>query len=376
MLKNNKIAIVVNDSWAAYNFRLNLGRALKEAGYEIVYICPRNEYSKLIEKEFQFIDVKLDTKGTNPIEDICTIYRFYKLYKEIQPSVILHYSIKPNIYGTIAAGILNIDSINNIAGLGTLFIKTNIVTKIAKYLYKFSQKRASKVFFQNKDDFKIFVDEKLVDKSKCAILPGSGVDINKFKPIPKKPNNKFVFLLVARMLWSKGISEYVEAAKIIQKSHNNVEFQLLGQIGVLSPTAIPKTQIEEWDASGVINYIGTSDNVQIEIGQSDCVVLPSFYREGTPRVLLESASMEKPIITTNNVGCKDVVDDGSNGYICKIKDPIDLAKKMKLMIELTENERNIMGKNGRIKIINQYDEKIVIKNYLDSIENLNQEIIK
>jgi glycosyltransferase involved in cell wall biosynthesis len=265
---------------------------------------------------------------------------------------------------------LNIPTINNIAGLGTLFIKQNFVTEIAKFLYKFSQKKATKIFFQNQDDFKIFIEEKLIQKEKCDILPGSGVDVEKFLPIEKKENVIFRFLLVSRMLWAKGIQEFVEASVIIKNKYKNVEFQLLGHLDVESPTAISKVQMDIWVKNGFVNYLGTSDDVRVEISEADCVVLPSFYREGTPRILLESASMEKPIITTNNVGCKDVVDDGINGFLCNIKDSVDLASKMEKILNLTQSERNFMGKEGRKKMLNFFDEKIVINKYVKAVEEI------
>ena len=365
-----KIAIVVNDSWYAWNMRARLARFFRKNGYEVVFICPYDKYSEKIKKEFIYIDIKLNTKSVNPLEDIKLIYKYYKIYKELKPDIILHYTIKPNIYGTIAASFLNIPTINNIAGLGTLFIKQNIVTKIAKFLYKFSQKRATKVFFQNRDDFDMFTSEKLVEKGKSDILPGSGVDIDKFMPVEKEEDGIFRFLIVSRMLWAKGIAEYVEAAKIIKKKYKNVEFQLLGHLDVKSPTAIPKEQMDIWVNDKLVRYLGTSDNVLDEISKVDCIVLPSYYREGTPRTLLESASMGKPIITTDNVGCRDVVDDGANGYLCKIKNVENLASKMEMMINLSEEERLTMGKAGREKMLKEFDEKIVINKYLDSIKDI------
>ena len=365
-----KIAIVVNNSWYAYNMRFNLALVFKSAGYEVIFISPYDRYSDKIKQEFEYIDISLNTKGTNPIEDLKTIYRYYKIYKDIKPDIILHYTIKPNIYGTLASSILNIPTINNIAGLGTLFIKQNIITKIAKWLYKVSQKKAIKVFFQNQDDFKMFVDERLVQKEKCDVLPGSGVDITKFIPVEKEDDGIFRFLLVSRMLWAKGIQEFVDSAKIIKAKHKNIEFQLLGHFDTVSPTAISKEQMDIWVTDGYIKYLGSSDDVRVEIAQADCVVLPSFYREGTPRILLESASMEKPIITTDNIGCRDVVDDRINGYLCEVKNSKDLADKMEMMLNLSDIERNDMGKAGRVKMINEFDEKIVINKYLFTVENI------
>ena len=365
-----KIAIAVNNSWYAWNMRTNLGLAIKKEGYEVVFICPYDRYSRKINKHFRHIDIKISPRGINPLEDLKAIFSFYRIYKELRPDVILQFTIKPNIYGSIAARILRIPVINNIAGLGSLFVSQNFVTKIAKLLYKTSQKSAEKIFFQNQDDFKMFLHQRLVLSEKCDVLPGSGVDIDRFKAVRSNHDEKFRFILISRMLWSKGIKEFIEAATIVKKNYHNVEFQLLGHLDMENPSAISRKQMDIWDKEGIVDYLGTSDDVRVEISQADCVVLPSFYREGTPRILLEAASMQRPIITTNNIGCKDVVDDGINGYVCKIKNSADLAKKMKKMLNLTEEERCLMGKHGRNKMIREFDEKIVINKYLKSIEKV------
>lgn len=364
-----KIAIVVNNSWYAWNMRANLGFAFQKEGYEVVFISPYDGYSENIKKHFEYIDININSKGTNPTEDLKTIYRYYKIYKEIKPDIVLHYTIKPNIYGTIATSILNIPTINNIAGLGTLFIKESFVTKIAKWLYKYSQSKATKVFFQNQDDFKMFTELELVKKEKCDVLPGSGVDIKKFSPVEKQDDGIFRFLLIARMLRDKGVVEYVEASKIIKQKYPTVEFQLLGHLGVENHTAISEEQMNEWVNDGYVTYLGSSDDVRVQIAQADCVVLPS-YREGTPRSLLEAASMEKPLITTNTIGCKDVVDARVNGFLCEVRNIEDLASKIDMMIKLSNEERIAMGKAGREKILKEFDEKIVIDKYLQAIENI------
>jgi len=368
-----KVAIVTNSAQYAWHMRTNLARAFQKKSYEVVFITPYHEkYSELIKNEFNYVNIDFDAKGFNPFSDIKILYQYYKLYKSLKPDIILHYTIKPNIYGTIIAGFLKIPAINNIAGLGTLFIQQNLVTRIAKMLYKLSQKKATKVFFQNSDDYIMFTSEGLVDKEKCDILPGSGVDIDKFKPVTlRNEDNTFKFLLIARMLWAKGIQEYIDAARIIKKKYgNNVEFYLLGALDVDSPTAISSQEMDKWIEEGIVQYLGVSDNVNDEIAKVDCVVLPSYYREGTPRSLLESASMAKPIITTDNVGCKDVVDDGVNGYLCQKQSSQDLANKMEQMLKLSDEERTTMGENGRMKILKEFDEKIVINKYLDAINKI------
>ncbi|MGB9855706.1 MAG: glycosyltransferase family 4 protein [Caldisericum exile] len=366
-----KIALVSNTSWSIYNFRFGIMKALRDAGHIVVAIAPYDKYSEIIEKEgFEYRDVYIDNRGTNPINDIKTIIDLYTILRDIRPNIILSFTIKPNIYGNIAASLLNIKTINNISGLGTVFIRESIVTKIVKFLYKYALTKSLKVFFQNKEDMNLFVEKNLICATKCDLLPGSGIDILKFVPVNyQHHDNLFRFIMIARMLWDKGVGEYVEAARMIKAKYQHVKFYLLGFLEVDNPSAISKEQMDAWVDEGVVEYLGVSDKVYEEIAKVDCVVLPS-YREGTPRALLEAASMAKPIITTDAPGCRDVVNDCVNGYLCKVKDAKDLADKMEKMINLSVNERRAMGKAGREKMIREFDEKIVINKYLETINNV------
>lgn len=350
--------------------RANLGFAFKNFGYEVIFICPYDKYSKKIKKHFNYIDIKINAKSINPIEDLKTIYRYYKVYKKINPDIVLQFTIKPNIHGTLAASLLKIPALNNIAGLGTLFIKNNFVTKVVKWLYWISQKKATKIFFQNQDDFEMFANQGLVQKEKCDVLPGSGVDIDKFRPVETEKDGVFRFLLASRMLWAKGIQEFVDAATILKEKYDGIEFQLLGQLDMNSPTAISSNQMEKWEKKGIIRYLGSSDDVRVQIAEADCVVLPSFYREGIPRILLEAASMQKPIITTDNVGCRNVVEDGVNGFLCEVKNVLDLADKMKIMFELPDEKRKSMGIFGREKIRKEFNESVVISRYAKTVKEI------
>jgi len=223
---NKKILISINTSWNIINFRLGLLQALQKEGYKIIVLAPKDKYSELFQNyNFEYYDIEMNNKGTNPIEDLKLIISYYKILKKIKPDLMLNYTIKPNVYGTIAANLLKIPTINNIAGLGTLFVNENFITKIAKYLYKYSQDKASKVFFQNNEDFELFSSLGLVDIKKSDILPGSGVNTEKFKPIEKTKNlEKIVFLLISRMLWDKGVGQYVEAARILTKNIQMLNF--------------------------------------------------------------------------------------------------------------------------------------------------------
>lgn len=367
------VAIVINTSWNIYNFRLGLLKSLQEEGFKIVAIAPQDDYSEKLEAlGFEYHNIDINNKGTNPIEDAKLVFEFYKLYKKIAPDVILQYTIKPNIYGSMAAGILGIPVISNISGLGTVFLNDSLSSKVAKWLYKVALKVPQKVFYQNSYDKELFIQSKLVKEIKTDLLPGSGINTEKFKLLGhsiRDSNRSLQFLFIARLVKDKGLLEYVEAAKQICEAYNNIEFCILGSFYPANPTAITYEDMKVWEDEGIVKYLGTSDDVKSLISEADCIVLPS-YREGLSRVLLEAASMEKPIITTNVPGCKEVVNDGVNGYLCEVKNAKSLAEQMEKMILLSNEERQEMGKNGREKVIKEFDEKIVIEKYKYAIKEM------
>jgi glycosyltransferase involved in cell wall biosynthesis len=283
--------------------------------------------------------------------------------------VILNFTPKCNIYGTLAAKICRAKVINNIAGLGSVFSSGGIVSVITRQLYKFSQRFATHIFFQNEEDMYMFMDKKIVDRAKCSRLPGSGVDLSKFKFDENLQNDKIRFILVARMLYEKGIFLYVNAAKSIKRDYPDIEFALLGQLDPENPSGIPFTLIQEWHNAGIIKYLGKTDDVATIVRTYSAVVLPSYYREGVPRSLLEAAALGKPIITTNNVGCRDTVIDEVSGFICKTKDVDDLTDKLKQFINLLPQKRWEMGRCSRRHAEQNFDEKIVINEYLRIVES-------
>lgn len=245
--------------------------------------------------------------------------------------------------------------------------------RIVRWLYRQALNRSAKVFFQNNDDWQLFINGDLVRADVTALLPGSGIDLDRFAlapmPVIGEQYTKFRFLLVARMLRDKGVGEFVEAARLLRQRWPQAEFCLLGFVDVQNPAAISRAEMDVWVDEGIVNYLGESDDVRNQIMASTCIVLPS-YREGTPRSLLEAASMGRPIITTDAVGCREVVDDGVNGYLCKVRDAADLAEKMERMLSLPHNQRQEMGKRGRTKMEAEFDEQIVIKKYLEAIATI------
>nr|WP_197931269.1 glycosyltransferase family 4 protein [Erwinia rhapontici] len=367
-----KIVISANTSWYIYNFRRNTILTLIENDYHVIVVSPKDEYSdKLVELGADFKNIIIQRDGTNPIKDLFTCISFYFLYKKLSPNLVLNFTPKNNIYSTIAAKLLKIKVINNIAGLGTVFVNETFVSKIARFLYKVSQPHADVIFFQNDDDRTIFLENRITTEDKTERLPGSGVDLTRFEI--QKSNNDGVtrFLLVARMLYEKGISYYADAAEILKAEYGgSVEFYLLGFIDDQNPKGISSKKIDEWVKGGWIIYKGTSDAVEKEIALVDCVVLPSFYREGVPKSLLEAGAMGKPIITTDNVGCRETVDDSINGYLCQSRSLDSLLKAMRLIIDMTYDERLAMGIKSRQKMEENFDEKVVISKYLHAIKKL------
>ncbi|HNP18062.1 MAG TPA: glycosyltransferase family 4 protein [Fulvivirga sp.] len=364
------IAIVLNTSWNVYNFRMGLIKALQHHNHQVTVIAPRDEYTqKLIDQGCHYHELTMDSRGANAIKDIQLLFELSRIYKRVKPDVVLHYTIKPNIYGTIAAKWNNIPAVNNVCGLGTVFLKKNFISKVATLMYKLAFRTPRKVFFQNSYDKRLFVKNNIVKENIADTLPGSGIDLEKFGPIDYSRNKQFTFLLVSRLIHDKGILEYIDAIKLLKSRGIDAKFQILGAKDPNHKRGIKSNIIDQWIENNTIEYLGTSDDVRGFINKADCIVLPS-YREGTPKCLLEAASSAKPIVTTDVPGCKNVVQHNYNGLLCKMKDAVDLADKMSIMASFDDNQLKTMGLNGRKKVETEFDEKLVIDKYLNTIQEL------
>lgn len=363
-----RILVSINAAWNIYNFRRTLIKRLQDEGYEVITAAPDDDYTArleaLVEKHYH---LPMSSAGTSPISDFLLFCRYVKLLRRIKPSVMLGYTIKPNIYGSLACGLLGIPVINNVSGLGTVFIRRNWTTLIAKTLYRQALRFSSCVFFQNSEDKNIFINEALVEPSKTELIPGSGIDLDYFQPREEPIDASIRFLLVARMLWDKGVGEYVEAAHMVKQRYPDAAFQLLGAIGVSNKTAISKAQIEAWQAEGVVEYLGETDDVREQIAECHALVLPS-YREGMSRALLEGLAMGRPLIATDVPGCNNTIDVGKNGLLCQLKDSESLAEQMMSFIELTDAQRHAMGKASRQKAEAEFDQKIVLDAYVRKVK--------
>lgn len=367
----HKVIIVLNTVWNVVNFRENLLKKLLKNNYEIIIVATEDKYVSTIKSlGCRFYNVNFNSRGINIFSELKTFVSLFIVFLRVRPDLFLGFTIKPNIYGSIICRFLNIPMINNITGLGMYLEKNFIVRRLIKFMYKISLSKSHKIFFQNIEDRKFFLENKICDISISDVLPGSGIDLKKFYPINDNYINKISFLLPARMLWAKGVKEYVEASVLIKKKYKNVSFKLLGFVEVENKDAVSINQLNRWNDLGVIEYLGSTRNIKKYLLRSSCIVLPSYYKEGVPRCILEASSLGKPIITTNTPGCRDAVEDNVTGFLCEPKNSYDLFLKIEKFIKLSKVKKIKFGINARKKMENQFDENIVINKYFDIINKI------
>jgi glycosyltransferase involved in cell wall biosynthesis len=367
------IVLSANSDWNIANFRAGLIRGLQDGGYNPVVIAPHDPAtdSRMRELGVERIPISIERSGLNPWADLRLLHQYRKLLQKLRPAAYLGYTIKPNIYGSRAAGSLGIPAIPNVSGLGTAFMHDGPLQQVVVRLYRLGFRRAPVVFFQNSEDRDLFVARRLVREGQARLLPGSGVDLDRFAPAPQH-NGPPTFLLVGRLLRDKGVYEFVEAARSLRGMVPSARFQLLGPIDEGNRSAISSDQVDGWVAEGLVEYLGTTDDVRPFIAQATAVVLPS-YREGLPRSLLEAAAMERPLLATDAPGCREVVEDGVNGYLCAVRDVQSLASAMQRLAGASPEKRLAMGRAGRRKVEERFSEKFVVQAYLDILTELSRD---
>ena len=367
----DRLAVIsVNASWNVINFRMCVIRALQREGFRVAVIAPADEYSARFESlGVDYYPIEIDKKGISPRRDLTLLRDFHRLLSRLRPAVFLGYTAKPNVYGSLAAHRLRIPVINNVSGLGTAFIGNPLLTRIVSTLYRLAFRRSATVFFQNADDRSLFVSKRLVREEQARLLPGSGIDLKRFAPAEDEGSRSAApvrFILISRLLRDKGVFEYVEAARILKAEGSDAQFRLLGPTGAANRTAIGSDEVADWVRRGLIDYLGSTDDVRSFIADADCVVLPS-YREGLPRILLEGAAMAKPLVATDVPGCRDVVQDGVNGLLCAARDAGSLAAAMRRMTQMTAEQRTQMGRSGRRMVEERFDERFIDQAYVDAV---------
>lgn len=358
-----RILILSNHFITLYNFRKELIKKLNDDGHEVFISMPKSDENKFfIDMGCKLIETHVDRRGINPIRDIGLIVNYIKIMKEIKPNIIFSYTIKPNIYGSIASNITRYRQVNNITGTGGTFLKRNFVSEVAKLLYKMSVKRSYKVYFQNSGDRDLFVENDMI-KNNYDILPGSGVNLEQFQVSELPCGDEINFIFIGRVMELKGIDQYLETARIIKDKYPNTNFYIAGFIEEERYRSI----IDEYHSEGIINFIGFQKDIKSWIEKCHCTILPSHGGEGIPNVLLESAAMGRVCISSSINGSKDVIDHGVTGYLFKTEDTEDLTNTIVMFLKLNYEDKVKMGLAGRAKVEREFDRQIVINKYLHEI---------
>ena len=356
-----KAIFFANTDWYLYNFRLETARFLQRKGWEVVSLSPSGDHTeKIKEAGLRHIAFEFSRKGTNPIREADTIRRIKSLYQKEKPDLVHHFTIKCVIYGSLAAKRAGIPSIiNSITGLGYMFLseKSSVkaIREVVKKLYKRSLD-GTQVIFENPDDCALFKKMGLLQSENAHIVLGTGIDTDSFLPIAP-PQSIPLTILPARMIWDKGVREFVEAATEIRKSGIQARFALVGNNDIGNPTCIPFEQLTQWQKEGFVEWWGWQEDVKTVISMSHIVCLPS-YREGLPKVLIEAASCGRPIVTTDVPGCREVVTDGENGFLVPAKDAQSLKDALLKLIS-NEDIRTTMGKASREKAVHLFSNQII-----------------
>ncbi|ULQ58083.1 glycosyltransferase family 4 protein [Flavihumibacter rivuli] len=375
-VKGKRIAMVSNNAWSVYNFRLDVIRSLIAEGHRVVVISPEDEYVSLLEQEgCRFITVKFDNRSVDPVADFQFYLRLKQVYRSEQPDIIFHFVAKPNIYGSLAAKALRIPSVAVVTGLGYAFARKNWLYYFVRSLYKIALKGAGEVWFLNNEDARVFSKEGIVEITKIKVLPGEGVNTSFFQPFAtanggRPLSTRFRFLMACRLLRSKGVGVYAEACRILKRKGFQFDAVLIGFFEAHHPDSITSEELDKWQAEGLLRYLGFSKDVRSMLAEADCFVFPSYYHEGVPRCLMEAASMELPVITTRNRGCREVVVEGVTGLLCQTGDPFDLADKMEMMLSMPQASLVEMGKKGRDLVVGKFDVSRVVAEYKGVIAQL------
>jgi glycosyltransferase involved in cell wall biosynthesis len=358
-----KLLLIANTSWYLWNFRAKLAERLRQNGCEITFAAPPDAYSGRLAEIGHFVPLKLNRKGRNPLTELFALLRVYRLLRAERPDYVLTWTPKPNIYTAFAGRFARIPVTPNVAGLAYAFTGDRRLARIVSILYRVAFERCKIVFFQNNDDRHLFVEGHWVEATAARLLPGSGVDLDRFRPQPPRDGRGFVFLFIGRLIADKGLPELISAARQLKQREPGLCIRIAGFSDPGNPTSIDESTIRKWETEGIAEYLGSTDEVRTIIAAADCVVLPSYYREGTPRTLLEAAACARPIITTDAPGCRDVVIEGETGFLCRPRDVTSLAEAMRRMMTLTQAERETMGRAGRAYMERSFSEEIVIAAY-------------
>lgn len=373
-----KLIFFANTEWYLFNFRLALAKHLREQGMEVVMVSPSGPYGKKLESEgFRWIPVPMARRSLNPLREAWLLWRLIRVYQIEKPDIAHHFTIKCVVYGGIAARIVGVRGIvGAVAGMGYVFASQQALARILRPLVRMLMRvalggRYCRLILQNSDDRDALVSSEIVDPSRVRLIPGSGVNTTRFTPVTlgKEAHRTRKVLLAARLLWEKGIAEYVATAKQLKRDGIEVEFLLAGEPDAGNPNSVQAEQVDEWREEQLITPLGHVDDMADLLREIDVMVLPSFYREGVPRSLIEAAAAGLPIITTDTPGCRDVVEDGVNGFLVPVRNSGALVDALRKVLDDPALAAR-MGAAGRTKALAKFDEQLVFDRTVDVYREL------
>ncbi len=370
-MNRKKIVLIANTSWNIVNFRLNLVEKFKQEGYDVYVLSPFDEYSDYLEKDprIEFSTLKrLKRDSLNPFYDFSSYLEMTRKLKKIQPDIVINFTIKPNILGGLVGHNLKLNTIAVVTGLGYTFIHKNWLKTLAKFLYKKTLKYHQKIIFENTDDKNLFIDSDLVPRKKAFAVKGCGVNTDYYYPSEERKVDNLTFTFIGRLLYDKGLREFVEASVETRAKLPNTRFLVAGNIDADNPAAVSEEDLQKWQNLSEIEFLGFIEDIRKVIDKSDVIVLPS-YREGMSRVIMEAMSMAKPIIATDVPGCREIIEDHINGLLVIPRETKSLQEAFVEMYNMPEEMRRNMGTNGRLKMIGEFNDKKIADQLFDLIVN-------
>ncbi|SFU32179.1 glycosyltransferase family 4 protein [Halomonas korlensis] len=371
MQSNDVVVLVSNTSWYLYNFRRGTIDALRGAGYHVVALAPEDVYSfRLVEElGIEHVPLPMEGKGTRLLGESNSLVTLAKSLRRLKPAFVFNFTVKANIYSGLACRLLGIPYANNVSGLGTAFLHDSWLFRRVHSLYGVANRGAQRVFFQNQEDHDLFLSHGLLRTTPTTVLPGSGMDTTRFTFSPLPNPVPFTFVMIARLLGDKGVREFVQAAGQVRAAYPDCRFMLIGPHEASNCTAITEAEVQRWQSEGVIEVLGEQGDVRPFLEQSHVLVLPS-YREGMPRTVLEAAAMGRPAIVSDVPGCRQAVVAGKTGWLCEVKSADSLAQCMATCIAMPRAELQAAGKAARVRIEEEFDERIVIEAALGCLHEI------
>ena len=363
------VVLSANNCWNLANFRAALLTGLQAAGYRLVAFAPLDSHADdLRQLGIEVRPVPIARSGMNPVTDARLLFRYVRMLRALRPVAYCGFTIKPNVYGAIAARMARVPAINNVTGLATPYLSEGLVWALAERLYRFAFKRSHTVFYHNDEDLRLMLERKVVRPDQGRVIPGSGVNLDQFKPDEEeREDGPPRFLFFGRLILHKGIREFIDAVKMLRPIMPQARFQLLGNPDPGNPTSVSEQELQAWIADGVIEHLGEQRDVRLFIRQASIVVLPS-YREGMSRALLEGAAMGKPLVGSDVAGSRELIEDGVTGLLCRARDCRSLADAMERMGRMPAKRLREMGLAARAKVEREFSEEVVVRAYLEVLE--------